>query len=110
MRQRFKNKGRKQYYVLTFDRRATEAEIMNKSSSTSGFYKLNPRERLQLVKEFAGRSDEERALLLNTGSLPLDLADRLIENVIGCSGYQHAFTKTRMLRKLSDSYTALHKH
>lgn len=82
---------------------------MNKSSSTSGFYKLNPRERLQLVKEFAGRSDEERALLLNTGSLPLDLADRLIENVIGCSGYQHAFTKTRMLRKLSDSYTALHK-
>jgi len=35
------------------------------------------------VKEFAGLTDEEAALLQNTGSLPLDLADRMIENVIG---------------------------
>jgi hydroxymethylglutaryl-CoA reductase len=56
---------------------------MNKSSSISGFYKLNPKERLALVKEFAGLSDEECVLLQNTGSLPLEAADRMIENVIG---------------------------
>jgi hydroxymethylglutaryl-CoA reductase len=56
---------------------------MSKSSLASGFYKLSPKERLQFVREFAGLSDEEATLLQNTGSLPLDLADRMIENVIG---------------------------
>lgn len=56
---------------------------MGKSSSISGFYKLNPKDRLALVKEFAGLSDEECALLQNTGALPLDVADRMIENVVG---------------------------
>lgn len=56
---------------------------MSKSSLISGFYKLSPKERLALVKEFACLSDEECALLLNTGSLPLDFADRMIENVVG---------------------------
>jgi hydroxymethylglutaryl-CoA reductase len=56
---------------------------MKKSSSISGFYKLSPKERLALVKEFAGLSDEECALLLKTGSLPLEAADRMIENVVG---------------------------
>jgi hydroxymethylglutaryl-CoA reductase len=56
---------------------------MNKSSSIQGFYKLSLEERLTIVKEFAGLSDDECALLLNTGSLPLDAADRMIENVVG---------------------------
>jgi hydroxymethylglutaryl-CoA reductase len=56
---------------------------MDKSSSISGFYKLSPEERLVVVKEFAGLSDEECDLLLNTGSLPLEAADRMIENVVG---------------------------
>jgi hydroxymethylglutaryl-CoA reductase len=56
---------------------------MGKSSLISGFYKLSPKERLQLIKEFADLSDEECALLQNTGSLPLGLANRMIENVIG---------------------------
>ncbi len=56
---------------------------MNKSSSISGFYKLSPKERLALVKEFADLSDEDCVLLLNTGSLPLEAAARMIENVIG---------------------------
>jgi len=56
---------------------------MSKSSLVSGFYKLSPKERLEFVKEFAGLSDEECALLRNTGSLPLELADRMIENVVG---------------------------
>ena len=56
---------------------------MSKSSLVSGFYKLSPKERLELVKKFAGLSDEEATLLQNTGSLPLDLANRMIENTIG---------------------------
>jgi hydroxymethylglutaryl-CoA reductase len=49
----------------------------------SGFYKLMSKERLKLVKKFADLTNEEEALLKNTGSLPLNLADRMIENVIG---------------------------
>ncbi len=56
---------------------------MGKSALISGFYKLSPKERLTLVKEFAGLTDEECALLRKTGSLHLDLADRMIENVVG---------------------------
>ncbi len=53
-----------------------------KSSRFSGFYKLSIDERLKFVKEFAGLSDEEVELIKNRG-LPLDIADRMIENVIG---------------------------
>ncbi len=56
---------------------------MRKSSLVSGFYKLSPKERLQFVKEFADLTDKEISLLQNTGSLPLSLADHMIENVIG---------------------------
>jgi hydroxymethylglutaryl-CoA reductase len=56
---------------------------VNKSSSISGFYKLSPKERLAIVKEFSGLSEEECTLLLNTGSLSLEAADRMIENVVG---------------------------
>lgn len=56
---------------------------MGKSSEISGFYKLTPKERLQFVRDFAGLTDEELALLMNTGSLPLDMADKMIENVVG---------------------------
>ncbi len=56
---------------------------MRKSSAFQGFYKLNPKERLALVREFAGLSEEECTLLQNTGSLPIDLADHMIENVVG---------------------------
>ena len=56
---------------------------LSRSSLVSGFYKLTPKERLAFVKEFASLSDEECTLLQNTGSLPMDLADRMIENVVG---------------------------
>ena len=56
---------------------------MSRTSLTSGFYKLSPKDRLDFVKRFAGLSDAECDLLINTGSLPLDLADRMIENVVG---------------------------
>ncbi len=56
---------------------------MIKSSAISGFYKLSPKDRLALVKEFAELTEEECSQLLNTGSLPLGVADGMIENVIG---------------------------
>ena len=56
---------------------------MHKSSLISGFYKLSPKQRLAVVKKFADLSDEEIALLQNMGSLPMGLADRMIENVVG---------------------------
>jgi hydroxymethylglutaryl-CoA reductase len=53
-----------------------------KSSELSGFYKLRADERLKLVADFAGLSDEEVAILSTSGALG-ELADRMIENVVG---------------------------
>jgi len=55
----------------------------NKTSAVSGFYKLPIEERLKLLKEFAGLTDEEIENLKKTGSLPLETANMMIENVIG---------------------------
>ena len=60
-----------------------EDAVMRKTSKFSGFYRLTPKERVQFVKEFAGLTDEEVKTLQSTGSLSLELADRMIENVIG---------------------------
>ena len=59
-----------------------EANV-TKSSMLTGFYRLSPKERIKLVKEFADLTDEETSLLQSTGSLPMVTADRMIENVIG---------------------------
>lgn len=59
------------------------SEMKEKTSKLSGFYELSPNERIKLVKEFADLTDEEADLLQNTGSLGIDLANRMIENVIG---------------------------
>lgn len=56
---------------------------MSRTSQISGFYKLTPKERVQIVKDFAGLTDEEAETLLSTGSLKLELANRMIENVVG---------------------------
>ena len=56
---------------------------MERSSQVSGFYKLSVDERLKVLKEFAGLTDEEVNLLKSTSSLQLDLANRMIENVVG---------------------------
>ena len=49
----------------------------------SGFYKLGAEERLKRIKEIARLSDEEAELLRNSGALKMEVADRMIENVIG---------------------------
>jgi hydroxymethylglutaryl-CoA reductase len=54
-----------------------------KTSRIPGFYNLPPDERLNLVKEYADLTDEEVKALKDTGALPLEQADRMVENVIG---------------------------
>ena len=56
---------------------------MTKSSVISGFYKLPPKERLTIIKDLAGLTEDEIRLLENTGSLPMDVADHMVENLIG---------------------------
>jgi hydroxymethylglutaryl-CoA reductase len=57
---------------------------VSKTSRIPGFYKLSLKERVQIVREFAGLSDEDVEVLMGSaGSLTLDLADRMIENVVG---------------------------
>ena len=48
----------------------------------SGFYKLTPKERLLIVAKEANLSSEEVDELYKTGSLDINLAGKLVENVI----------------------------
>jgi len=57
--------------------------LTKKTSQLPGFYKLSPKERLRLLKKFADLTDEDVALIQSTGSLDLDLANKIIENVVG---------------------------
>lgn len=53
------------------------------NSNIRGFYKLSPEERMTKVKELTGITEEESKAILDGGGLSLDLADHMIENVIG---------------------------
>ena len=53
------------------------------SSSLSGLYKLDMAERVKRVKEMAGLTDEEADSIYSMNALKRDVADRMIENVIG---------------------------
>ncbi|MGQ9718504.1 MAG: hydroxymethylglutaryl-CoA reductase, degradative [Nitrososphaerales archaeon] len=56
---------------------------MGKTSEISGFYKLSPEDRVKMVKEFAGLSDDEVNLVQSMRGLKIDLANKMVENVIG---------------------------
>ena len=56
---------------------------MAKGSEISGFYKLTVADRVKAIKDFAGLSDEEEALLQKPSGLGFDVANRMVENVIG---------------------------
>ncbi len=62
----------------------------NKSSRIPGFYKKSLDERLRIVAEWAGLSEEEVNILRNLGNLPEKIADSMIENVIGGMTYPFA--------------------
>ena len=51
-------------------------------SMFSGFYKKSIEERRKLLTEFANIGDQDISKMEN-GGLPLELADRMVENVIG---------------------------
>ena len=54
-----------------------------KSSAFSGFYKISVAERQKEVAEFSNLTGEELELLSMNGALGLDVADHMVENVIG---------------------------
>ena len=56
---------------------------MTDSSELPGFYKLSMKERLETVKKLAGLTEEEAKAVASTGGLPPEVADKMIENVIG---------------------------
>ena len=59
------------------------------SSRLPGFYKLTMEERIQKVKELCGLTDEDLETLTVRG-LSLNVADMMIENVIGLMAYPFA--------------------
>jgi hydroxymethylglutaryl-CoA reductase len=52
-----------------------------KSSQVSGFYKFPIKERINFVKKFSNLNDDETQLF--SSCLDMDIADRMIENVLG---------------------------
>ncbi len=58
-----------------------------KSSRISGFYKLPIEERLDIIAQKLELTPEEVQLLSSGGGLTMDIADRMIENVIGSIAY-----------------------
>jgi len=55
---------------------------VSRTSRIPGFYNLPPEERLRIVAEFAGLTDEEKKALLGK-TFGIDDANRMIENVVG---------------------------
>jgi hydroxymethylglutaryl-CoA reductase len=60
---------------------------MDETSRIPGFYKLSVKDRLEYIRRACGLTSEETELLMKTGSLNLDVADRMVENVIGTMSY-----------------------
>jgi len=58
-----------------------------KTSRIPEFYKKPMEERRRIVAEFAGLTEEEVKLISNFGNLDPEIADRMIENVIGAMSY-----------------------
>ncbi|MGD8585106.1 MAG: 3-hydroxy-3-methylglutaryl-CoA reductase, partial [Chloroflexota bacterium] len=56
--------------------------MTEKSSRIPGFYKLPLEERVEVVGDWAGLTEEERQILAGTGLQPSQ-ADHMIENVVG---------------------------
>src|SRR6267143_2320725 len=59
-----------------------EVKSLGRGSNIGSFYKLSVEERLRIVQEFCGLSDEE-VHTLKTGTLSVPSAQRMIENVVG---------------------------
>lgn len=60
---------------------------MTKTSRMPGFYNLSVEERLKRIAGFAELTDDEVKLLSKEGNLSLEVADRMVENVVGTMAY-----------------------
>ncbi len=60
---------------------------MTDNSELQGFYRLSMEERRDLLKKSTSLTEDEVRTIANTGSLPSDVADHMIENVVG--GYTY---------------------
>jgi len=60
---------------------------MTGSSELQGFYKLPMEQRRELLKKTTTLTDDDIRVLANTGGLPAETADHMIENVVG--GYTY---------------------
>ena len=56
---------------------------MKGSSELRGFYKQPPEERLRIVRKLTSLTKDEASAISTVGSLEIDRANRMIENVIG---------------------------
>lgn len=56
---------------------------MEGKSRIPDFYMKDPKERLEIVAERCGLDEDEKNALFNTGGLPMETANSMIENVIG---------------------------
>lgn len=56
---------------------------MEHTSRIEGFYKLPMAERLRIVKEFGGLSDDEALALAGFGGIDPAIPDRMVENAVG---------------------------
>lgn len=61
----------------------------SRTSRIEGFYKLPLEEKVKIVQEWAGLTDEEVGLITKFGNLPREIGERMIENVIG--GFTYPF-------------------
>jgi hydroxymethylglutaryl-CoA reductase len=59
---------------------------MDKSSRLSGFYRLSPQERVEILQEFADLTEEEAEALSGVAGLSQTQADHMTENVVGVFG------------------------
>ena len=57
--------------------------IDKKSSEIPGFYKLNPQERIDLIKKYCDLDELEIKQIISMLGLTIDQADKMIENAIG---------------------------
>jgi len=60
---------------------------LSKTSRIPGFYKLTLEERLEVLRDFSGLSNEEIELLSNFGNLGREVGEKMIENVVGAMSY-----------------------
>src|SRR5690625_2314905 len=55
----------------------------NMRTKISGFYKISPEERLEIIAKQLNLSHEEKEIILGQYGFSVDVADRMVENVIG---------------------------